>query len=150
MTTLGDYIFSCLWTAFIVCVSFPQEILKGLAPFIIALFFPKIRQILSKEKSIIYWFFYGIICCVSTGIIFSIAISYDNIHLKAELDFIFFATLIFNICSLIYLLIFKIFILKKHKIPLVKKEKYYLLGLNLLFFLLFYIICKLIAVFKYL
>lgn len=57
MTTLGDYIFSCLWAAFIICVSFPQEILKGLAPFIIALFFPKIRQILSKEKSIIYWFF---------------------------------------------------------------------------------------------
>ena len=117
-----------------------QLILVGLLPFILITFIPRVKNILLKKKSIRYWLLCGLLCYAMLTLVMYIML-YLSIK-ESDVVFVLFGVIFFNIYSTIYLLLFKFLSNNKQNIFLSKKEKYYIFGLNLLFSLLFYVICS--------
>ena len=117
-----------------------QLILVGLLPFILITFIPRVKNILLKKKSIRYWLLCGLLCYAMLTLVMYIML-YLSIK-ESDVVFVLLGVIFFNIYSTIYLLLFKFLSNNKQNIFLSKKEKYYIFGLNLLFSLLFYVICS--------
>lgn len=110
-------------------------VIPAILPFILMTFIPKIKNILLKDKSIIYWIVGGFI----SHIVF-IVVHIVLFFFKFDIDFTYLVLLgavIFNIYSTIYLLLFKFLSNNVQKRVLNKKDKYFLLGLNAIYSLLF-------------
>lgn len=119
-----------------------QLVVVGLLPFILISFVPKIRNIFLKKKSIRYWLLCGLLCYIVLTLI-----AYIMLYLSIREYVIFFmlsGVVFFNMYSSVYLLLLKFLSNNKQNIFLSKKEKYYMFGLNLIFSLLFYAICRVI------
>lgn len=120
-------------------IVFPLVVV-GLLPFILISLIPKIKNIFLKEKSIRYWLLSGLLCYTMLTLV-----AYILLCLSIREYVVFFmlsGVVFFNMYSTIYLLLFKFLSNNKQNIFLSKKEKYYMFGLNLLFSLLFYVICR--------
>lgn len=117
-----------------------QLVVVGLLPFILISFVPKIRNIFLKKKSIRYWLLCGLLCYIVLTLI-----AYIMLYLSIREYIVFFmlsGVVFFNMYSSVYLLLLKFLSNNKQNIFLSKKEKYYMFGLNLIFSLLFYAICR--------
>lgn len=113
-------------------------VIPAILPFILTTFIPKIKNILLKDKSIIYWIlssFISYIVFASIFYIISFFIGFYKIEIIVAFELI--GALIFDIYATIYLLFFKFFSNNAQKRLLSKKDKYFLLGLNAIYSLLF-------------
>ena len=117
-----------------------QLVVVGLLPFILISFVPKTKNIFLKKKSIRYW-----LLCGSLSYTMLTLVAYIMLYLPIRDSVVFFmlsGVVFFNMYSSVYLLLLKFLSNNKQNIFLSKKEKYYMFGLNLLFSLLFYAICR--------
>lgn len=122
-----------------------QLVVVGLLPFILISFVPKIKNIFLKKKSIRYWLLCGLLSYTMLTLIAYIML-YLSIQ-ESDLFFMLLGAVFFNMYSSVYLLLLKFLSNKKQNAFLNKKEKYYMFGLNLIFSLIFYAICR--ATFEY-
>ena len=119
-----------------------QLVIVGLLPFILISFVPKIKSMFLKKKSIRYWLLSGLLCYIVLTLIAYIML-YLSIR-ESTVGFMLSGVVFFNMYSSAYLLLLKFFSNSKQSTFLSKKEKYYMFGVNLLFSLLFYAICRVI------
>ena len=122
-------------TAFLYSVAMFWLVIPAMLPFIFTTFIPKIHRMLLKNGSIVYWIIGGFI-----SYIIYIVVHFVAFFFKIDIDSMYLVLLgavIFNSYSTIYLVLFKFFSNNKQNAFLGKKEKYFLLGLNFLFALLF-------------
>lgn len=127
-----------IWLAFLYSFAMYWLVIPAILPFILTTFIPKVKNILLKDKSIIYWIFGSIlsyIVFVSISYIISLFIDFYRIESTIMLGLI--GILIFDIYTAIYLLFFKFYLNNVQKRLLSKKDKYFLLGLNAIYSLLF-------------
>ncbi|BAM32679.1 MULTISPECIES: hypothetical protein [Helicobacter] len=119
-----------------------QLVVVGLLPFILISFVPKIRNMFLKKKSIRYWLLSGLLCYIVLTLI-----AYIMLYLSIREYVVFFmlsGVVFFTMYSSVYLLLLKFLSNKKQNDFLNKTEKYCILGLNFIFSLLFYAICRVI------
>lgn len=129
-------------TAFLYSLIMFWLVIPAILPFIFITFIPKINRILLKNRSVLYWIIGALI-----SYIFYIMIHLMAFFFKIDIDFaslVLLGAVIFNMYSTIYLLLLKFLSNKKQNAFLNKTEKYCILGLNLIFSLLFYAICRVI------
>lgn len=129
-------------TAFLYSLIMFWLVIPAILPFIFITFIPKINRILLKNRSVLYWIIGALI-----SYIFYIMIHLMAFFFKIDIDFaslVLLGAVIFNMYSTIYLLLLKFLSNKKQNDFLNKTEKYCILGLNLIFSLLFYAICRVI------
>lgn len=121
-----------------------QLVLLGLLPFILISFIPKIKNIFLKKNGIRYWLLSGLLCYTISTLAAYILL-YLPIIRESDVGLMLVGIVFFNMYSAIYLLLFKFFLNNKQNTFLSKKDKYCMLGLNLVFSLLFYAICRVIV-----
>lgn len=118
-----------------------QLVLVGLLPFILISLIPKIKNIFLKKKSIRYWLLSGLLCYTVFALVAHIMLYFPIIR-ESDVGLMLSGVVFFNMYSSIYLLLFKFLSNNKQNTFLRKKEKYCMLGWNLVFSLLFYTICR--------
>ncbi len=117
-----------------------QLVVVGLLPFILISLIPKIKNIFLRKKSVRYWLLSGLLCYIVLALI-----AYIMLYLSIRESTMFFmlsGVVFFNMYSSVYLLLLKFLSSNKQNIFLSRKEKYCMFGLNLVFSLLFYVICR--------
>lgn len=100
-----------IWLAFLYSFAMYWLVIPAILPFILTTFIPKVKNILLKDKSIIYWIVGSIlsyIVFVSISYIISLFIDFYRIESTIMLGLI--GILIFDIYTAIYLLFFKFYL----------------------------------------